>query len=507
MKHTLKALFLFIGMACLLSACQSIDDTYDHGDGEIRYIGKCSNLTVTEGWKRLIVNWDNNIDPIIDKVKVKWSADDMADSVFLERGTTEYNITNLENTTYKIEVCSVDKDGNPSISTSIYGRPYTEQHEEINSFTRIIAKQYFIGDHIVMLFSDWQDEIKSAILKYTKKDGSQGEFELTKDIVGSKLYELPDAIDFNHDITLYRTGTLSNCPDLIEFNPYILSKNKTYTADFKDFIKSKYGEGSKEMDVNGNIPDSWSNSTESIELDADFNSFEDLLNLPKLKTLRLGKNRYQTEAGAADATRGQYKLYDADLSTKVLNLLHKYNGLTVERYNKHYAALTSLPYMKEMGMSKLPNYSYIDMSKAKITMAPKDDDDYNSHINYLIDGNVNSCWAPLSTTSMVTYQITIDLQQEVEATGIKLVQKTFDEYSQDNDIAPTTIQAEYAGRDAAFHNATHLETNYIGNSSGETIFLPFTGGKKNVRYIRLSVPSQFYHNFYQVTLAEVGLYK
>lgn len=507
MKNIFRALLLSLGIACSLTACQDINDTYDHGDGEIRYIGKCSDLTVTAGWERLIVKWTNNVDPIINKIKVKWSVDDTADSIFLERGTTEYSIPNLGNNTYKVEVCSVDKDGNPSISNTIYGRPYTEQHEEVNSFTKIIAKQYFFGDHLVMLFSGWQDGIKSAVLKYTQKDGSMGEQYLTKDIVASELYELPDPIDTSKPITLYRTGLLNDCPDEIAFSPYTLQTDKTYTSDFKDFIKTKYGEGSKEMDENGNINKTWSDAVECLELDANFNSFEDLLNFPKLKKVVLGKNRYQTELGAADATRGQYKLYDTELSIKVLDLLHKLNDLTVERYNKHYAALTNLSYMREMGMSKMPNYEYIDISNAKISMTPKDDDDYNSHLNYLIDGNANSCWAPLNTTAMVTYQITIDLQRAVEATGIKLVQKSFNEYAQDQDIAPTTIQAEYAGGDAVFHNATHLETNYIGNSSGETIFLPFTGGKKSVRYIRLSIPSQFYHNFYQVTLAEVGLYK
>lgn len=507
MKNIFRTLLLSLGVACSFTACQDIDDTYDHGDGEIRYIGKCSDLTVTAGWERLIVKWTNNVDPIIDRVKVKWSADDVADSIFLERGTTEYSIPNLGNNTYKIEVCSVDKNDNPSISNTIYGRPYTEQHEEVNSFTKIIAKQYFLGDHLVMLFSGWQDGIKSAVLKYTRKDGKAGELDLTQDIVATGLYELPEPIDTGKPVTLYRKGLLNECPDEIVFSPYVLGADKTYTSDFKDFVKTKYGEGSKEMDNNGSIDNNWASSAETLELDADLSSLEDLLNFPKLKKLILGKNRYQTETGAADKNRGQYKLYDAETSTKVLDLLHKYNGLTVERYNKHYAALTSLPYLKEMGMSKLPSYEYVNLGNAKITMTPKDGDDYSSHLDYLIDGNINSCWAPLNTTMMVTYQITIDLQQAVEASGIKLVQKSFSEYAQDQDIAPSTIQAEYAGSDAAFHNATHLETNYIGNSSGETIFLPFAGGKKSVRYIRLSVPSQFYHNFYQVTLAEVGLYK
>lgn len=70
-----------------LTACQDIKDTYAEmaGDGEIRYIGKCDNLMVSPGWERLIVNWTNNSDPIINKIKLKWTNDIDTDSVLLDR--------------------------------------------------------------------------------------------------------------------------------------------------------------------------------------------------------------------------------------------------------------------------------------------------------------------------------------------------------------------------------------------------------------------------------------
>lgn len=507
MKKMIKTLIILLGLTSVFTACQDIEDTYDRGDGEIRYIGVCNNLTVTPGWERLILKWENNVDPIINQIKLKWSNDDKADSIFLPRGTAEYSIPNLGNNTYKIELCAVDKDGNTSLSNTIYGRPYTNEHEEIKSFTRVIAKQYFLKNHLIMLFSGWQDGIESAILKYTKINGQEGEFSLTSDIAKEMLYVLPDEIDESKPITLYRTGRLSNSPDKIQFAPYILEDTKTYTADFKDFIKTKFGEGSKEMDANGIITDNWSNSVESFELDASVSSFEDFLNFPKLKKIILGKNRYQTELGAADETRGQYQLFEPEISKKVLDILHQFNGLTIERYNKHFSELQGISYLKEMGNSTLPNYSYYDMTSASISMTPEDDNDYNSNLKYLLDNNANSCWTPLTTASMTTYQINIDLKKEVNASGIKIVQKSFEEYAQDKSIAPTSIKAEYAGNDGFYHQATHVETNYIGNSSGETILLPFAEGQQKLRYIRISVPSQYYHGFYQVTLAEIGLYK
>lgn len=503
----LKFGFLSIFGAACLSSCQDIDSTYDRGDGEIRYIGMCDNLTTSPGWKRIIVKWTNNIDPIIDKVKVKWSDDDMADSVLLERGTTEYSIPNLEDNTYAIVVSSLDKDGNESLTNSTYNRPYTENHEEVRSFTTIIAKQYFLGDNLILTFTGWQDGIDSAILKYTKKDGTDGELQLTKALVSNSLYTVPDKIDTSKPVILYREGRISDCPDEIEFAPYELSHQKTYSADFKEFIKQKYGMGSEQMSEDGIINEDWAENVKTLEIDANLNSFEDILNMPQLNKLVLGKNTYLTERGAEDETRGQYQLYEPTISRLALDFMHSKNGLTVERYNKHYQSLPKFNYLKEMGAAILPSLEMYDLSKADISLSPADIDGYNSHPKFLIDGNLSSCWQPLQTTSQQTYSLTIDLGKEVAASGIKVVQKNFSEYDNDNEIAPQKITAEIADHTGIFKDATHEHDNYIGTSTGQTILLPFAAGKQSVRYIRVTIPSQYYHSYYNVTLAEIGLYK
>lgn len=502
-KNTLLSLFGIISIC----SCQDIDSTYDSGDGEIRYIGKCEDLTTSPGWKRIIVKWTNNVDPIIDKIKVRWSTDNMADSVLLDRGTTEYSIPNLEDDTYAIKVVSVDKNGNESLSNTTYNRPYTEDHEEVRSFTRIIAKQYFLGDNLILTFTGWQNGIDSAILKYTKEDGTTGELELTEDIADEQIYILPDKIDTSKPVTLYREGRIKDCPDEIEFAPYELSKQKVYSADFKDFIKTKYGLGSEPLASNGIINEDWAENVKALELDTDLNSFEDLLNFPKLTTLILGKNTYLTEKGAEDETRGQYKLYETNTSKVVLDIMHKYTGLKIERYNKHYKNLPNLSYIQEMGATQLPALEFHDLSKASINVTPADIEGYNSHPSYLIDGNLSSCWQPLQSTSQQTYNFFIDLGKEVKASGIKVVQKYFSEYDNDNVIAPQKVTAEIADDSGAFKDATHEHDNYIGTSTGQTTLLPFADGKQTVRYIRLSVPSQYYLNYYNVTLAEIGLYK
>ena len=495
-------------LAMSLTACQDIKDTYADltGDGEIRYIGMCNDLTVSPGWQRLIVDWTNNIDPIISKIKIKWKSDDMADSTYLEPGTKEYSISNLPDGTYQITLCSIDKDGNESLANTIYGRPYSDNHEEVLSFSRIIAKQYFLGNDLILLFSGWQDGIESAVLKYTKKDGTAGEFTINKSIATQPLFVLPEEIDPSKPVTLYRTGRIGTCTDLITFAPYELTHGATYTADLKDFLKTKYGISSNVINADGEIKQSWAENVTSLELDTDISSLEDLLTMPKLKKLILGKHTFLTAEGAEDETRGQYKLYDSEISNKVLDLMHKHTGLVVERYANHYKNIKKATYVKEMGLPTLPELDCYDLSKASVTMSPEDDEGYDSHVKNLFDGKSSTCWKPFALSSQNTYVFTVDLGKEVDASGVKIVQKTFDD-SQENSMAPQKITMQYADKSGGFKDVTYVTENYIGTSSGQVILLPFAGGKKKVRYLKFSVLSQNYFTSFDVTLAEVGLYK
>lgn len=159
---------ILLGILVCVSACQneSLEDTYKDysGNGEIRYIGKCTDLLVKPGWKRLIVTWANNIDPIIRNIKVKWAQGGVTDSVLLERGTTEYSIGSingkeLEDGNYEVSVSGVDVNGNSSIVTSLFARPYTYAHEEVLGFNRVISKSYVIKNRLILYFLQWQSNM------------------------------------------------------------------------------------------------------------------------------------------------------------------------------------------------------------------------------------------------------------------------------------------------------------------------------------------------------------
>ena len=63
--RTKKYIGILLCMLTFVIACdnESLEDTYKEyaGKGEIRYLGKCNNLLVTPGWKRIIITWDRHL--------------------------------------------------------------------------------------------------------------------------------------------------------------------------------------------------------------------------------------------------------------------------------------------------------------------------------------------------------------------------------------------------------------------------------------------------------------
>ena len=252
---------------------------------------------------------------------MRWESDALSDSVVLNAGTHEYDIKNLDDGSYRVSVVGMDKDGNESEETFTYARPYTESHESVLAFTQVISKHFFIGNRLALTFSDWQTSVISAILKYTKSDGDTASLNIDSQLVAKSNYLLPDAIDPSKPVTLYRKGFLAGCADTITFAPVVLSDVPVFNSDFKEFIRRTYGTGSEQMTADGEIRTEWVKSVTTLELDGNFTSFNDILYMPNLKKLVLGKHRYLTEDGAKDTQRGRYTVYDSKGSAFALKTL------------------------------------------------------------------------------------------------------------------------------------------------------------------------------------------
>ena len=494
-----KYLWILISLV-LVAGCESLEDTYSDyaGDGAIRYLGKCTKVSVAPGWKRLIVKWVNNVDPVIDKIKVRWQVNDMKDSILLAPNTTEYSIPDLEDGNYEVTVCAIDKNGNESLANPIFGRPYTPTHETIISFTRLISKHYFVKKRLVLFFSTWQENISSAQLNYYTADGNVKTLELTSELMQKKYYLLPEEIDPDKPVILNREGQVEGCDDLIVFDPYQLSRDKLYTSDFKHWLKAKYGQSE--------ISEEFIESLRELEYDYSLSSFEDILNLPNLEKLVLGKNRY-LRTDMADQVP-QSELYDLERSLFVLDVANTVCGLAVDRYNKHYIPDENLPaYVTKKSNPTQPALTCLDASTWEYTCSEEDKYPYNSNLENLFDGQLDNWWQPeLISTLARTYEITVDMKQVQTIHGIKIVQKAFDKAEcQSASVMPGMIKVKVSTNKISWEDATYVEENTIGATNGETTILYFPNSP-DVRYFKFIVNDQVYGQNFSVSLAEIGVF-
>lgn len=104
-KLDIKIYILFF---CVLfaSCSESLEDTYKEyaGDGKIRYLAKCYDLTVKPGWKRVELNWKNGIDNTVTNIKVRWEANGVTEEKILDKDETYLNVTDLKDGSYMFEV-------------------------------------------------------------------------------------------------------------------------------------------------------------------------------------------------------------------------------------------------------------------------------------------------------------------------------------------------------------------------------------------------------------------
>ena len=128
MRMRRNILYWFAAVLLLTACNESLEDTYSDfaGDGKIRYVAKCTEVHATPGWERLMVDWINGTDATIDKIKVVWSCEERRDSVMLPGESTSYELTNLEDGTYRFDVCAVDAAGNESLLKQPMGVPIRE---------------------------------------------------------------------------------------------------------------------------------------------------------------------------------------------------------------------------------------------------------------------------------------------------------------------------------------------------------------------------------------------
>ena len=481
-----------------LVGCEDLEDTYDAGDGLIRYVGQCTNVSVSPGWNRLIVKWTNSVDPTIKNIKIFWSLDGVTRDTLLAREATECSIPNLENGNYGIQVCAVDIRDSLSYSSLLFSRPYTPEHEKVRSFSRLVSKYYMVKDRLVLFFSRWDDNITEASLVYTSKESDElKSLPLTAEFIQEHpYYLLPEAVDFDKDIAVVREGRIEGCDDLIKFEPYVLGRDKLYTAEMKNWAKQHYNRE--------DVTEDWVERMTELEFDYSWSSFEDILNFPNLQKLSLGKIRYMSSDFLDDS--GWAQVYNKELSLFVLDVAHELLGLTVERYGQHYF-MEERPYVQQKEIPVLPKLEYYDASTWEYTCSEDDEGIFESYLEHLFDGNFTTIWQPELRTYARSYEIIVDMKGVQALRGLTVVQQSFLENNlQGRSLMPNMIGIQYSENNISWTDATSVVDNFLGVSNGEGTVIYFKE-LVNARYLKFKVADQMYGSNYSVALAEIGIFK
>ena len=520
-----RNILYWVAAVLLLTACnESLEDTYSDfaGDGKIRYVAKCTEVHATPGWERLMVDWINGTDATIDKIKVVWSCEERRDSVMLPGESTSYELTNLEDGTYRFDVCAVDAAGNESLVETTYGRPYTREHEIMLAFTRGVTRSYFLKNKMIFFSDQWNENIIELQLKYKNSAGDTRYYTFDKETSYNTLVTIPD-VSMNPADTVYvlRRGKLEDCPDIIEFDPYVISRKKNYSAGFVNAIHRRYGYHTDTKEDEERFEEFVENAQE-LEFDYDMETFEDILYCPNLKKLVFRKNRYLDERNVTEYAKSNI-LGDKEKSRQVLDKANEPDilGLKIDYYGRARYFVpyfdSELPYMTYMGYSQLPAMEIIpkeafkeDEDGKRIQCVPSDP--YaDADLELLMDNNSESAWITTPLGSIRYYELQMELLVATEIRGIKIAQPYYGQWGGNTGLVnfmPTTISVQTSADGITWKDVTIFENNTLGRSSGEVTLLPMVEGTRLVRYIKISLRDQMdTSGFCKVNLGDIVLYK
>lgn len=465
-KRYLWILFAFFALA----GCDDLEDTYSDyaGDGQIRYLTKCSDVKIVPGWEKLNMTWKNSTDPVVDSIRITWTLDKNTKKVMLPPTSTAYTIEGLkEEGSYEVTICGVDNAGNTSLVITNYVRPYTENHETILNFPRLVQKHFFVEDNLIIYFSAWTDMIESAYLAYTRKsDNTEQKLLLSSDFVtANKYYRLEDVKE-DGVVLLYRNGNIEG--EVVPLAGIELDKKHSFSVDFKTLFREKFGVENPTVEQ--------LNSISELNINYSLNSLEDILYLPNLKRLNLAGNRYQYEPDLSNYYNTTSVLYD-DINRSIfaLEIAHEVYGLEVYRYNKHFLPdMAENAYFHHAGNPVEPTLNYLSTEDWNITEEPGEEEGIPSTIKNMFDMNFSTNWAPTTQATWREHIITLSRSEKKTVHGIRLVQPSFATNGFVNSkLSPTVVKIQVSENGYDWENATYLEENTLGTTSREATIIHF----------------------------------
>lgn len=150
----------------------------------------------------------------------------------------------------------------------------------------------------------------------------------------------------------------------------------------------------------------------------------------------------------------------------------------------------------------------INLSNAEVSMYPADDENIPSRLENLIDGDFNTNWNPMYTTSYLIYELTLDLKEGKKINGLRFVQANYNDNEDAISMAPEMIKIYVSNDRVSWKIATYLEESIIGKTKGEINDIDFTNEIKNnsYQYVQVRINAGPFGKYFGSRVAEINLY-
>lgn len=480
MNKLIYILSLFIAFA----ACESMEDTYsEYNTPKERYVGMCSDLKIELGWKRFRLSWKNNVDAAIENIKVKWENEKgVADSVVLSADAEEYNTESVfSNQSYKFIVTAIDNRNKESFPVEVYGKPYTEESSVIEMLKVVEKKFYFVGDQLILMLYDAGKDMYDSKISYT----SGGEKKVQKiereDFEKGRL--IIESIDANTDVSISGKMKIAECIDEIPLDKYVLDRNK------KSWSGAFIGNMREQFDML-EVTDEQLDTLTTLYVDYNISSLEDILYLPNLQKVVLGKKRMNSSSYNISGASYVSKIEDIDASVFALRKMHELKGIEVDIYGNQFLIKDSLDFenLYTQNTPPLPSVPN-DIENWELTIDDpvyyENDDPEDNHLYLLEDmlGNTRNDWQSIQSSEIKTHEITYDMKELKEVTGFQF-------YQSNSRLAkiylPETIQIHVSVDGMTWETAFYQATLNVGGVRGEVTIAKMRE-PKTVRYVKLIV--------------------
>lgn len=493
MKH--KTILLSLLAFLAFAGCEDLEETYEDytGNGPVRYLAKCSDVTVESGWERLVITWKNNLDPNRNGIWLHCESMSTSLDTLLPADCDSCSVNGLAEGTYNITVAAVSEQGDTALTALGNGRPYTPNHEAVLSFTRGLTKYIFVKDKLVLFAGMKTSEIVDFKLDYTGTDGQTKTYNLSDNMWAFMERDLlVEDVDASQPVTLKRRGLIGECPDTITFPDYVLDPDAlNMAADFHSRIIERYGE----VDL----------SMEELELDYDLSSMEDILYFQNLKKLVLGKNRFYDPENPynpkSSVANSDYTMQER--TNFCIRTLHQVNPeFSIDNYGGHY----NIWFYTFMGdgitvtdhgeRNALPDDLQLFATDGfTLTADGEALEDSN-----LLDQDATTMWESPIAQAQATHDIVLDMGEARAVKGVMVTQARVSTNARN--YLPEAVTVYVSTDGVNWTNPCPMEGLTLGMVAGERKLVDFLA-EQNVRYIRVTVSDVYYNGNYGSVLGDI----